>query len=90
MHGHQQVDLILLNFAKDIDRVPHRRLLSAKIIMQLMVKYTSGLIKMWLMQRFERVMLDGDFFTFCAFLKTVVTLAICTNQSAGSPPVFND
>ena len=54
MDHHQQVDLILLNFRRAFDTVPHRRLLSNGICNQ-----TYSWMASWLTRRKQRVVIDG-------------------------------
>jgi len=52
---HQQVDLLMLDFSKAFDTVPHQRLLSK-------LKYygISGKLLIWLTKRLQRVVIDGN------------------------------
>ena len=59
MDNHLQVDVILLDFAKAFDRVPHRRLLQ-KLSSYGIDCYTYQWIETWLTQRTQQVVMDGD------------------------------
>ena len=58
MDHHQQVDLVLLDFCKAFDTVPHRRLLS-KLSSYGIHNQTYHWITFWLTDRKQQVTVDG-------------------------------
>ena len=58
MDNRDQVDLILLDFAKAFDKVPHQRLLS-KLLYYRIDNTVYNWIKVWLTQRSQCVQIDG-------------------------------
>ena len=58
MDHHKQVDLILLDFRKAFDTVPHRRLLS-KLLSYGICNQIYSWIASWLTKRKQRVAIDG-------------------------------
>ena len=58
-HGHKQTDLIIVDFAKAFDKVPHRRLLH-KLEYNGIRGYTHKWINSWLSGRTQQVVLDGQ------------------------------
>ena len=54
--NHRQTDVIIMDFAKDFDEVPHRRLLQYYGIRGSTHKW----IPSWLSKRFQKVVLDGQ------------------------------
>ena len=57
-HGHKQTDLIIMDFAKAFDKVPHRRLLH-KLDYYGIRRSTHKWIISWLSGRTQQVVLDG-------------------------------
>jgi len=57
MDNHFQVDIMLIDFAKAFDRVPHKRLLHKLSI----TVATHQWIQTWLTQRTQQVVLDGEY-----------------------------
>ena len=57
--GHKQTDLIIMDFAKAFDKVPHRRLLH-KLEYYGIRGATHKLINSWLSGRTQQVVLDGQ------------------------------
>ena len=57
--GHKQTDLIIRDFAKDFDKVPHRRLLH-KLEYYGIKESTHKWINSWLSGRSQQVVLDGQ------------------------------
>ena len=58
MDFHQQVDLMLLDFCKAFDTVPHRRLLSKSLSYQIQ-NQTYHWITSWLTNRKQQVTVNG-------------------------------
>ena len=58
MDHHQQVDLILFDFPKSFETVPHRRLFS-KLLSYGMCNQTYSWIASWPTKRKKRVAFDG-------------------------------
>ena len=59
MDAHKQVDLILLDFSKAFDTVPHHRLLTKLKFYQIDNQVVDWIAK-WLTLRKQRVLLDGE------------------------------
>ena len=57
--GHKQTDLIIMDFAKAFDKVPHRRLLH-KLDFYGIRGSTHKWISSWLSGRTQQVVLDGQ------------------------------
>ena len=57
--GHKQTDLIIMDFAKTFDKVPHRRLLH-KLEYYGIRGSTNKWINSWLSERTQQVVLDGQ------------------------------
>ena len=57
--GHRQTDVIIMDFAKAFDKVPHRRLLY-KLHYYGIRGSTHQWIASWLSERFQKVVLDGQ------------------------------
>ena len=57
--GHRQTDVIIMDFAKVFDKVPHRRLLY-KLHYYGIRGSTHQWIASWLSERFQKVVLDGQ------------------------------
>ena len=57
--GHKQTDLIIMDFAKAFDKVPHRRLLH-KLEYYVIRGSTHKWINSWLSGRTQEVVLDGQ------------------------------
>ena len=57
--GHRQTDVIIMDFAKAFDKVPHRRLLY-KLHHYGIRGSTHQWIASWLSERFQKVVLDGQ------------------------------
>ena len=57
--GHKQTDLIIVDFAKAFDKVPHRRLL-CKLYYCRIRGSTLEWISSWLSERSQQVVLDGQ------------------------------
>ena len=57
--GHKQTDLIIMDFAKAFDKVPHRRLLR-KLEYYGIRGSTNKWINSWLSGRTQQVLLDGQ------------------------------
>ena len=57
--GHKQTDVIIMDFAKAFDKVPHRRLLY-KLHSYGIRGSTHQWIASWLSERFQKVVLDGQ------------------------------
>ena len=57
--GHKQTDLIIMDFAKAFDKVPHRRLLYKLDYYGIRV-FTHRWISSWLSSRSQQVVLDGQ------------------------------
>ena len=57
--GHKQTDLIIMDFAKAFDKVPHRMLLH-KLDFYGIRGSTHKWINSWLSRRTEQVVLDGQ------------------------------
>ena len=57
--GHKQTDLIIMNFAKAFDKVPHRRLLH-KLDYYGIRGSTHKWFNSWLSVRTQKVVLDGQ------------------------------
>ena len=57
--GHKQTDLIIMDFAKAFDKVPHRRLLH-KLDYYGIGGSTHKWISSWLYGRSQQVVLDGS------------------------------
>ena len=57
--GHKQTDLIIMDFAKAFDKVPHRRILH-KLHYYGIRGSTHKLISSWLSERSQQVVLDGQ------------------------------
>ena len=61
MDLHHQVDLILLDFTKAFDTVPHKRLLTNyKLHYYGIYDPLHDWIKVWLTRRYQRVIIDGE------------------------------
>ena len=58
-HGHEQTDLIIMDFAKAFDKVQHRRLLH-KLEYYGIRGSTHEWINSWLSGRTQQVVLDGQ------------------------------
>ena len=58
-HGHKQTDLIIMDFAKAFDKLPHRRLLH-KLDYYGIRGSTNKWINSWLSGRSKQVVLDGQ------------------------------
>ena len=59
MDNHHQIDLILLDFTKAFDKVPHRRLLT-KLSYYGIRDHIHAWIETWLTQRSQQVVIDGE------------------------------
>ena len=59
MDNQYQIDIILLDFTKTFDNVPHRRWLT-KLLHYGIGGYTHKWIETWLTQRIQRVVIDED------------------------------
>ena len=57
--GHKQTDLIVMDFVKAFDKVPHRRLLH-KLEYYWTRGSTNGRINLWLSGRTQQVVLDSQ------------------------------
>ena len=57
--GHRQTDVIIMDFAKAFDKVPHKRLLY-KLHHYGIRGSTHNWIASWLSERFQKVALDGQ------------------------------
>ena len=57
-HGHRQTDVIVMDFAKAFDKVPHKRLLY-KLGFYGIRGSTHKWIGSWLSERSQKVVLDG-------------------------------
>ena len=60
MDNHYQIDLILLDFTKAFDKVPHRHLLT-KLSYYGISGNVHKWIETWLTQRTQQVVVDGEF-----------------------------
>ena len=59
MDSHHQIDLILLDFAKAFDTVPHKRLLT-KLHYYSIYSSLHDWIKVWLTRRYQKVIIEGE------------------------------
>ena len=57
--GHRQTDVIIMDFSKAFDKVPHRRLLY-KLDFNAVRGPTHKWISSWLSERSQKVVLDGQ------------------------------
>ena len=56
--GHRQLDVIIMDFAKAFDKVPHKRLLYK--LHYYRIRSTHKWIASWLSERYQKVVLDGQ------------------------------
>ena len=59
IRGHRQTDVIIMDFAKAFDKVPHKRLLY-KLRYYGIRRSTHKWIASWLSERYQKVVLDGQ------------------------------
>ena len=59
MDSHYQVDLILLDFTKAFDTVPHKHLLT-KLHYYGIYSSLHDWIKVWLTRRYQKVTIEGE------------------------------
>ena len=59
LDGRNQIDMLILDFSKAFDTVPHQRLLN-KINHYGIRDKTKGWIQTWLTTRTQRVVVDGE------------------------------